>query len=59
MKIDMMMTSDHPGVAESGRPLPVGTTVEYMAHLGWGAVRVRMSDGTIEVVSPRCFAQLR
>lgn len=58
-QINMKMKSDQSGITEGGREVPVGTEVEYVCHEGWGVVRVRFEDGTEDVMSPWCFAQLR
>lgn len=55
----LTMTSDKPGKTESGKDVPVKTTVEYLGHVTGGMVRVRLPDGTEDVMHPRCFAVLR
>jgi hypothetical protein len=57
--IDLKMISDHPGKTESGKSIPVGTTVEYLGHVAGGMVRVRLPDGAVEVMHPHCFKKLR
>jgi hypothetical protein len=36
-----------------------GTKVTYLGHLPGQAVKVRMEDGSEEVVHPHCFPELR
>lgn len=55
----MEMTSDHKGVTESGKEVPVGTTVKYLGHLPGCAVSVKLPDGSEEVMHPHCFPDLR
>jgi hypothetical protein len=55
----LQMTSDHDSTTESGKPVPAGTTVEYLGHLPGAAVKVRMPDGSEEVMHPNCFPELR
>lgn len=57
--VDMSMASDRDGQTESGKTIPAGTKVEYVAHVYGGAVKVKLPDGSVEVMSPNCFAQLR
>lgn len=59
MKFEMKMTSDKDGVTETGRRVEVGTEVEYLCHVVGGMVRVRLPDGTEDVMHPRCFKVLR
>ena len=54
------LTSDRPGIAESGMKIPAGTKVEYIAHVSGGNVRVRLSDGREAVMHPHgCGWHLR
>jgi hypothetical protein len=55
----MKMTSDKEGVTETGRRVEVGTEVEYICFVVGGMVRVRLPDGTEDVMNPRCFKALR
>lgn len=55
----MKMTSDKEGVTETGRRVEAGTTVEYLGHVVGGMVRVRLPDGTEDVMHPHCFKVLR
>lgn len=55
----MKMTSDKPGDTESGKHVPAGTTVEYLGHLPGYAIKVRLPDGSEEIMHPHCFAELR
>jgi hypothetical protein len=57
--VDLKMTSDREGVTESGKSVPTGTDVEYIAHVYGGMVKVKLPDGSIDVMHPYCFAQLR
>ncbi len=57
--MSMHMTSDRSGETELGRPFIAGTTVEYIGHLPGCAIRVRLADGSVQVVSPLCFKELR
>lgn len=59
MSINLEMTSDRDGETESGRTVPAGTKVQYVAHVLGGCVRVRLPDGTTEVMNPNCFQHLR
>lgn len=56
--INLNMTSDRDAQSESGRVIKAGTTVEYVCHVV-RAVRVRLSDGSEEIVNPNVFPQLR
>lgn len=57
--IDLSMTSDRPCISERGMMINVGTKVTYLGHLPGQAVKVRMEDGSEEVVHPHCFPELR
>ena len=57
--IDLTLVSDGRGVTESGKVVPAGSRVDYIAHHGCGAVEVRLQDGSIEIMHPRCFPALR
>ncbi len=57
--IDLSMTSDRPCISERGMMISVGTKVTYLGHLPGQAVKVRMEDGSEEVVHPHCFPELR
>ena len=57
-KMNLEMVSDHDGETESGRMVPAGTKVEYMAHVA-RCVRVRLPDGKEEIMNPNCFPDLR
>jgi hypothetical protein len=39
--------------------MTTGTTVEYRGHVPGGMVRVRLPDGSEEVMHPHCFPELR
>jgi hypothetical protein len=54
----MNMTSDRPGVTESGVNVPAGTVVEYIRHALGGHARVMIAD-KIEVMPAACFKALR
>lgn len=58
-RINLSMTSDRPCMAESGLMIHIGTTVTYVCHCSGQAVRVKMEDGSEEVVHPHCFPELR
>lgn len=53
------MTSDRDGETESGKKVPAGTKVEYCGHVIGGMVRVKLPDGSKEVMHPHCFPDLR
>ena len=53
------LTSDHNGKTESGKIIPTGTTVEYCGHVPGGAIKVKLSDGSEEIMSANCFSELR
>ena len=55
----MNMTTDKECVAESGKAVPVGTVCVYEGHVPGGMVRVRLPDGSVDIVHPHAFAQLR
>lgn len=56
---DLTMTSDRPCISDRGMMVNVGTKVTYLGHLPGQAVKVRMEDGSEEVVHPHCFPELR
>jgi hypothetical protein len=56
--INLDMTSDRDAQSEGGRLIKAGTTVEYVCHVV-RAVRVRLVDGSEEIVDPNVFPQLR
>jgi hypothetical protein len=56
---DLSMTSDRPCISDSGAMVHAGTKVTYLGHLPGQAVKVRMEDGSEEVVHPHCFPELR
>jgi len=58
MKIDLQMTSDRDALSESGVTVKSGTTVEYVCHVG-RVVKVRLSDGSEQILNPNVFPQLR
>jgi hypothetical protein len=53
------LTSDHAGETEAGIAVPAGTTVEYRGHLPGGIISVQLPDGTIAIMHPHCFPELR
>lgn len=55
----LSMTSDRPCISDRGMMVNVGTKVTYLGHLPGQAVKVRMEDGSEEVVHPHCFPELR
>lgn len=55
----LTMTSDREGQTESGKRVPIGTTVEYLGHLPGAAIKVRLPDGSKDVMHPHCFPELR
>lgn len=57
--IDLCMVSDRPCISDRGMMVNVGTKVTYLGHLPGHAVKVRMEDGSEEVVHPHCFPELR
>lgn len=57
--LDLEMTTDRAGVTETGKEVPVGTSVIYVAHVPGGMVKVRLADGSVEVLHPHCFPTLR
>jgi hypothetical protein len=56
--IDLSMTSDREAVADSGKMIPAGTRVEYVCHVGW-PIKVRLADGSEEIVNPHVFPTMR
>lgn len=59
VSLSLSMTSDRPCMTDSGLLIQPGTKVTYMGHLPGQAVKVRMEDGSEEVVHPHCFPELR
>jgi hypothetical protein len=57
--VDLTMTSDRPCISERGFMVHAGVKVIYLGHIGTRAVRVRMEDGSEEIVHPHCFPELR
>jgi len=57
--LDLSMTSDRPCISERGLMVHAGVKVTYLGHLAAQAVRVRMEDGSEEILHPRCFPELR
>lgn len=57
--LNLNMTSDRDALSESDRMIKAGTTVEYVCHVAARAVRVRLPDGSEEIVNPNAFSQLR
>jgi hypothetical protein len=57
--METYMTSDRSGATERGKYVPAGTKVEYLGHLPGAAIRVRMADGSVEIMHPACFKELR
>lgn len=55
----MNMTSDYKGETETGKTIPAGTTVTYIGHVIGGMVKVRLQDGSEEIMHPNCFPTLR
>lgn len=55
----MNLTTDKAGVTESGKEIPIGTKCRYLGHVAGGAVKVRMPDGSEEIVNPRIFKVFR
>lgn len=55
----MEMIADREGVTESRKPVPIGTRCTYEGHVSGGMVRVRLPDGTSDIVHPHIFACLR
>ena len=55
----LSMVSDRPCISDRGMMVNVGTKVTYLGHLPGQAVKVRMEDGSEEVVHPHCFPELR
>lgn len=53
------MTSDRDGTTEDGELVPAGTTVKYRGHVPGGMVRVVLPSGTVAVMHPHCFPNLR
>lgn len=47
------------GETEKGLSLAVGDVVEYCAHLGGQAVRIKFPNGDEDVAHPLCFKELR
>ena len=56
---DLTMTSDRPCISERGVMVHAGVKVTYLGHIAARAVKVRMEDGSEEVVHPHCFPELR
>ena len=59
VRIVLSMTCDRLCRADSGTMVHPGTKVTYLGHLPGQAVKVRMEDGSEEVVHPHCFPELR
>ncbi len=57
--IDFPMTCDRPCMTERGLMVHPGTRVMWDMRIAAHAVRVRMEDGSYEVVRPSCFRQSR
>lgn len=55
----MEMTTDRLGVTEAGVTIPIGTKCIYEGHVPGGMVRVRLPDGSSDVVRPHIFSTLR
>lgn len=55
----MDLTTDKAGVTESGKEIPIGTKCRYLGHVVGGAAKVRMPDGSEEIVNPHIFKELR
>lgn len=59
MSVDLSMRVTRAGETDKGVVVLVGTVVEYLGHVGGGAVRVRFEDGTEAIMHPACFDELR
>lgn len=53
------MTCDRPCVSVRGLLVQPGTEVTLLRQISRRAVEVRMSDGSVEVLNPTCFPELR
>lgn len=55
----MEMTTDKAGVTETGIEVAIGTKCTYEGHVTGGMVRVTLPNGTIAIVHPAIFPELR
>jgi hypothetical protein len=53
------MTSDRPCISVRGLMVHAGVKVTYLCHIAGLAVKVRMEDGSEEILHPHCFPELR
>lgn len=55
----MNITTDKPGVSDSGTLIPAGTACTYDGHVVGGMVRVTLPDGVTAILHPHMFACFR
>ena len=53
MNVDMSLISDRDGVTESGKRVPAGTKVEYLGHVFARSVKVKLENGSEEIMNPQ------
>jgi hypothetical protein len=49
----------HAAETETGKRLNPGDVVEYVAHVVGGMVKVKLPDGTKDVIHPGCTKELK
>jgi hypothetical protein len=57
--IDTTMTCESVCMTQRGLLVAVGTKVTFIERIARQATKVRMEDGSEEIVNPTCFTELR